>query len=149
SPDVLCIGHAAYDLSVFMSGFPVENTKSETHSMLEAGGGPAANAAYLLSSWGMSCAFAGLLGDDHFGHRILTEFAACGTDVSLVEVRRGHATPLSFILVNVLNGSRTLINRKAKKGNLRLNGTVLAMMSPRVLLFDGHELEASLLALEA
>jgi sugar/nucleoside kinase (ribokinase family) len=148
SPEALCIGHAAYDLSLFTQGFPIENTKSETNTLLEAGGGPAANAAYLLSSWGVSCAFAGLLGDDHFGRLILAEFAACGTDVSLVEVRLQHATPLSIILVNVLNGSRTLINRKAKTGYLRLNPAALARLSPQVLLFDGHELEASLLALE-
>jgi sugar/nucleoside kinase (ribokinase family) len=147
SPEVLCIGHAAYDLSLFTRGFPGENTKRETDTMLETGGGPAANAAYLLSLWGIKSAFAGLLGDDHFGRRILAEFAAGGTDVSLVEVRPGHKTPLSIILVNELNGSRTLINRKAKSGFLRLNPAALARLSPGVLLFDGHELEASLIAL--
>jgi sulfofructose kinase len=57
--EVLCIGHAAYDLSVFVSGFPAENSKGQTDQLLESGGGPAANAAYLLSSWRVSCAFAG------------------------------------------------------------------------------------------
>jgi len=48
--DVLCIGHAAGDISVFVDGFPAENSKCEIRTMLEAGGGPAANAAYLASA---------------------------------------------------------------------------------------------------
>ena len=144
---VLCIGHAAYDLTVFVQRFPKENSKSETDELLECGGGPAANAAYLLSSWGIKCAFGGLIGDDAYGHRILSEFASQGTDVSLVEIRPGHLTPFSTILVNRFNGSRTLINRKASAGTLRLRARAMATMSPRVLLFDGHELGASLQAL--
>src|SRR5580698_6735060 len=109
SIDVLCIGHAAYDVSMFVDEFPLENSKRETHTLLEAGGGPAANAAYLLSLWGSSCAFAGLVGDDDYGRRIRKEFEAAGTDVSLLELRSGYQTPLSFILVNRQNGSRTIV----------------------------------------
>ena len=147
--DVLCIGHAAYDLSVFVDGYPTENSKCETHELLEACGGPAANAAYLLSSWGIRSAFAGLVGDDVYGRRIRDEFNAIGTDVSLLELRPGHATPLSMILINRLNGSRTIVNRKLKGATLKLQPGQLAGLSPAVLLFDGHELEASLMALEA
>jgi len=149
SADVLCIGHAAYDLSVFVDGFPQENSKCETHELLEACGGPAANAAYLLSSWGIRSAFAGLVGDDVYGRRIRDEFNAIGTDVSLLELRPGHATPLSMILINQQNGSRTIVNRKLKGAKLELQAGRLAGVSPTLLLFDGHELEASLVALEA
>ena len=146
--DVLCIGHACYDLSVFFSGFPREDSKTETDQLLEAGGGPAANAAYLLSSWGIGCAFAGLLGDDAFGKKIRAEFAAVGTNVSLVAIRPGYETPVSLILVNVENGSRTLVNRKARGANLQISLHALKTMAPRFLLFDGHQLKASLAALK-
>lgn len=147
--DVLCIGHAAYDVSVFVEGYPRENSKVETHESLEACGGPAANAAYLLSSWGLNCAFAGLVGDDAYGQRIRDEFRSVGSDVSLLESRKDHATPLSMILINRQNGSRTIVNRKLKGSTLRIDKTCLSAMAPRVLLFDGHELEASLAALQA
>lgn len=142
--DVLCLGHAAYDVSVFVDGYPQENSKCETHELLEACGGPAANAAYLLSLWGLSCAFAGLAGNDAYGRRIRDEFESVGTDVSLLELREGHATPLSLILINKRNGSRTIVNRKLDGAafQYRTGG-----LSPRILLFDGHELEASLAAL--
>ena len=147
--DVLCIGHAAYDISGFVDHFPEENSKAETDQLLESGGGPAANAAYLLSRWKMNCAFAGLVGEDFYGLCIQKELAAVGTDLTLLELRQGHATPVSLILINRQNGSRTLVNRKIKGPQLSLSKECLAPFRPRVLLFDGHELEASLAALSA
>jgi sulfofructose kinase len=146
--DVLCIGHACYDVSMFVDGYPQENSKCETHESLEACGGPAANAAYLLSSWGMRCAFAGLVGDDVHGRRIRQEFQSVGTDVSLLELREGHATPLSLILINKRDGSRTIVNRKARSSTFQCRDLEVRI-APRILLFDGHEYEASLASLAA
>lgn len=147
--DVLCIGHTAYDVSLFLDEYPQENSKHETHEANESGGGPAANAAFLLSSWGLRCAFAGVVGADAYGQRIHEEFIKAGTDVSLLERRSGHATPLSMILINRQNGSRTLVNRKVKTAPLQLPETLLHGPAPRLLMLDGHELEASLQALKA
>jgi sulfofructose kinase len=149
SLDVLCVGHAACDVSLFVDDYPPENSKRETHESLEACGGPAANAAWLLSFWGLRAGFAGLVGDDVHGRRVRDEFMEAGTDVSLLELRLGHATPLSMILINRQNGSRTIINRKLKGAALSLTAADLLPLAPRVLLFDGHELDASLAALEA
>ncbi|WP_395735633.1 carbohydrate kinase family protein [Prosthecobacter sp.] len=145
--DVLCIGHAACDVSLFVDSYPPENSKCETHESLEGCGGPAANAAWLLSSWGLRAGFAGLVGDDVYGRRARDELEAVGTNVSLMELRSGHVTPLSMILVNRENGSRTIINRKAGATALSLDAGAVRALSPRVLLFDGHELGASLTAM--
>ena len=147
--EVLAIGTAAYDFSLFIEEFPGENSKAEVYDMIEGGGGPAANAAYLVSLWGARCGFAGLLGDDYYGKRIRGEFESVGTDLVLTETRTGHPTPVSFILVNTRNGSRTIVNRKAKQGALELRPAQLTALSPRVLLFDGHELQACRAAHEA
>ena len=146
--EVLAVGTTCYDLSVFVDGYPRENSKLEIYEMLEGGGGPAANAAYLLSCWGVNCAFAGLLGDDSYGQRIRAEFQAAHADVSLLEVQARHSTPVSIILVNTRNGSRTIVNRKAMRAALDLGAEHLAELRPQVLLFDGHELNASRLALD-
>ena len=114
-----------------------------------AGGGPAANAAYLLALWGERCALAALVGDDSTGRRIIEESRLAGLDVSLIEARGGHATPVSLILINKQNGSRTIVNRKAPAAPLHCDPIALAELKPGVLLFDGHELEASLAALDA
>jgi len=149
SLEVLCIGQAAYDIFLYLERFPLENSKSETALSQESGGGPAANAAYLLSQWGTRCAFAGVVGNDYYGQQIVAEFRSVGTDTSLLETRADFPTPLSLILVNRLTGSRTLVNRKVQGASLSFEPRALAGLLPKVLLFDGHELAATLVAQSA
>ena len=149
NPDVLCVGHASFDLCMAVDAFPSENSKTETDALIESGGGPAANAAFLLARWGVPTALASLLGDDAYGRRALAELQAAGVRCELLELRPGYATPVSFIIANRHAGSRTIINRKAPAGTLKLAPQQLAGLTPKLLLFDGHELEASLMALAA
>jgi sugar/nucleoside kinase (ribokinase family) len=145
--DILCVGHASFDLSVFVDSFPLEDSKCETQDLRESGGGPAANAAYLLSAWGTRCGFAGLVGNDGYGQRVQQEFRNVGTNISLLELRPGHATPVSIIVINKKNGSRTIVNRKVATSALQIEEEALRHLAPRILLFDGHELQASMAAL--
>ena len=147
--DVLCIGHAAYDLSFYVDTFPLENSKCQTETILESCGGAAANAAYLLSKWNCRCAFAGLVGDDAYGREIEASLQRVNTDVALLERRSDHPTPVSFILVNQSNGSRTIVNRSLPQATFRVDPQAWKKQQPKVLLFDGHALEASLAALAA
>jgi len=59
---VLCVGTAAYDLFFPLEGRLEEDRKYEVPAIQESGGGPAANAAFLLSSWGVPAALACVLG---------------------------------------------------------------------------------------
>lgn len=149
SVDALCVGHAAWDLYMYVSGYPAENSKSETDLLMESGGGPAANAAWLLRRWGVPTGLAALVGQDDYGNRVLKELTAAEVDCQWVEQREDHATPVSFIVVNRATGSRTVINRKAPASPLQLERGRLQGMAPQLLLFDGHELDASLAALQA
>ena len=98
--DVLCVGHAAWDISVFVDGFPAEESKSEIRTMIECGGGPAANAAYLLARWGVSCGIVATGSADRYGDRIREEFLGVGADVTALRQVSDCPTPLSIILVN-------------------------------------------------
>lgn len=138
--DVLCVGHAAWDVTARVPDFPAEDAKAEATALLGCGGGPAANAAVLLSRWGVRCGFAGLVGDDEYGRRIAGEFRDAGTDTSGLELRPGHPTPVSLILVSERTGSRTVVTRKAPAAPFALPAVP---GTPRVLLFDGHELAAA------
>ena len=142
--DILCVGHAAYDLIFSMDCFPTENTKLPVDSLVECGGGPAANAAFLLALWGVPTGLAALVGDDPYGHAIVKEMRKIGADTSLLEIRPGFATSLSAILVNVQGGSRTIVNRTIKGDHVRLDPEKLSAANPRVMLFDGHAVQAAL-----
>jgi sugar/nucleoside kinase (ribokinase family) len=144
--DVLCVGHAAWDISAYVAEYPTENSKCEIGTLLECGGGPAANAAYLLSAWGVSSALAATLGDDAYADRVLHELSLAGIDVTLVHRSSTDPTPVSIILVNQQNASRTIVNRKASvaAAPCRIAHRPGGTRAPKVLLFDGHELEAAL-----
>jgi sugar/nucleoside kinase (ribokinase family) len=147
-PDILCIGNASYDIYFTVEGYPEENLKYATDIFLESPGGPASNACYLLGSWGISSGFAGLVGDDSYGYVIADEFRSVGSRVDFMEVRSGHHTPLSCVIVNTETGSRTIINRRNSEARIRFSREDLVRAAPRFLLFDGHEHEMSLAALE-
>jgi sulfofructose kinase len=94
SVSALCVGHAAWDLCMQVDGYPAENAKTETHLLLESGGGPAANAAWLLAHWGVPTALSTVVGQDHYGSQAVKELADAGVDCRLVEQRAGYPTPL-------------------------------------------------------
>jgi sulfofructose kinase len=149
SVSALCIGHASWDLCMQVNAYPAEDSKSETTALLESGGGPAANAAWLLSRWGVPTALAAVVGQDDYGDKVIKELAGGGIDCRLVQRRAGYATPVSFIIVNRAAGSRTIINRKVPANGLKLSPERLDGLNPGLLLFDGHDLEASLTAMAA
>lgn len=146
--DVLCIGHVAYDVTLPLEEFPSENFKYSIKSKIEGGGGPASNAAYLLSKWGVNTGFIGLLGDDAYGKNIVDEFKSVGTDISMIKIAKAYPTPYSTILVNIKNGTRTIINCKIPHPQLDIDEKDLEKLDPKVILFDGHELKTSIKAIE-
>ena len=71
---ILCLGNVAYDITLPMEDYPVENVKYRLTNRVECGGGQASNCAYLLAKWGMNVAFAGVVGNDYYGELIRKEF---------------------------------------------------------------------------
>lgn len=138
---IICIGHAAYDITLPMEFYPIENTKMRIAPGVECGGGAAANAAYLLSKWGMDTSFIGMVGNDLYGSRIKEEFKAIGTNIDYLETSKDFHTSTSYILANLENGSRTIIVSRDKNQyveNRKFD------FSPTGILVDGEEPEVSL-----
>jgi sulfofructose kinase len=138
--DVLCVGHASFDVTMSVAHHPEPDEKMVADALQSGGGGPAANAAVQVARLGGTAAFCGYLGKDIFGEAHLAEFAAQGVDTACV-VRGGHATPVSQILAKP-DGSRSVVNCKGDTPWLpadALDARALARLSPRVVLLDGHE----------
>lgn len=141
---IICIGHASYDITFINDNYPVENSKNRIPEKIECGGGPASNAAYLLGKWGLNPSFIGVIGADVYGERILKEFQAVKVETKHVEIDQQYETTLSFILVNQILGSRTTFTYRDPLMKMRNPQPVPADL----ILVDGQELEASLLALQ-
>jgi sulfofructose kinase len=135
--DVLCVGHASYDLVYSVPHHPAEDEKMLADGFLSCGGGPAANAAVQVAKLGLKSAFVGYLGNDLYGDKHLQELIDYGVDVDWV-VRGASPTPISTVLVKP-DGKRALINYKGETKALPVNVVDFSTVNPKVVLFDGHE----------
>jgi sulfofructose kinase len=135
--DILCIGHASYDLVFSVDHHPAEDEKTFATGFIDCGGGPAANAAVMAANLGLKAAFAGYLGSDFYGDKHLQELNAYGVDTRLI-VRGAAPTPISTVLVKP-NGKRALINYKTGTRPLSADALDFNGIRPQVVLFDGHE----------
>lgn len=135
---VICIGNVTYDITMLVDDFPTENNKYRTREKIENGGGSAANACYLLGKWNVKPYFAGVIGRDEFGQKIIKEFKDSNVNTKYLKALE-EKTSLSFILSNKKNASRTIISYKNNRNKL---GKIKEKFD--VILLDGEEYEASL-----
>ncbi len=138
----ICVGHASYDITLSVDGYPAENIKYRIPKSVECGGGPASNAAYLLAKWGVFTSFVGAIGNDYYGRCIRDEFLQIGVDTTYLEQRDDYRTSSSYIIANKSNGSRTIITAKDPDKSNLVQSEIL--LEGDVLLLDGEEFDASL-----
>ncbi len=136
---ILCIGNLSYDVTYSMDGYPVENFKYRMKNKVAGGGGPSATAAYLLGKWKTNTYYAGAIGDDSLGKKLIKEFKSVGVSTKHVEVDKGRDTTLAFILLNENIGSRTVFTYR--EDTLVLDKKINEHFD--VILMDGQEYEAS------
>jgi sulfofructose kinase len=143
--DVLCLGHACYDLIFSVDHHPIADEKMTATSFAECGGGPAANAAVAVAKLGLKAAFAGYLGDDSQGENHYQELLKYSVDTQLI--KRGKSpTPISTILAKP-NGDRSLVNYKGSTKSLPAKSIDFSKVHPKVILFDGHQPHESIILL--
>ncbi len=138
---ILCIGHSAYDVTIPMNHFPIENQKYRIDNIVESGGGPANNAAYLLAKWHLNTYYAGIVGKDLFGYRIRKELKDIGINVKYLELSKKWQTSISYIVVNLNNGSRTIFGHN--KPEMKMISKKIRL-NPDFILVDGYEHQISL-----
>lgn len=142
---ILSIGRTSYDITCPVDEYPVEGTKYLLNEKIESGGGTAANVAYLLGKWGEMSYFAGVVGSDDYGAQIRKELEQATVRTDLMENSYDIGTPLSVILVNKKNGSRTRFDVVgATQPQLKKYEYTIA---PDVIFSDGKEYSATINAL--
>lgn len=137
---VICIGHAAYDITTPVENFPKENTKNRVQERIECGGGPAGTAAYLLGKWGVETYFAGIVGDDLYGHNIKKEYDEVNVNTDYLQISPEHTTTSSYIIANRENGSRTILTYRPSSMKMV---PIDIDIKPDMIIIDGQEPEIS------
>ena len=110
-PVVLCAGIAVLDFIFRVERFPTTDTKAPMLEFLTTGGGCAANAAIAIARLGGSARFAGPLGADEHGARVLEGLAHAGVDTVGAVRLAGAATCVSGIFLD-RDGERLLTTRR-------------------------------------
>jgi sulfofructose kinase len=144
--DIFGLGQCSLDVIGRIPAWPLPDTKCEFHDMVIQGGGPVATALVALSRWGLSCHFAGVVGDDSFGRQIAGFLRDEGVELSGLVERPGERSQFAFIAAEP-GGRRTLFwqrptGRALESAELRRD----VLRSCRVLHTDGLFIEASLAA---
>lgn len=137
---ILCIGHAAYDITIPLDEFVVENTKNRVEQRIECGGGPASNAAYLLGKWGCDVTFMGVVGNDEYGRYIKKELDSVNVNTDYLELSSEYKTTSSFIIANKSTGTRTILTYRPKQMKMK---EIDLSFEPDIILMDGQEYTAS------
>ncbi|GAA5110337.1 sugar kinase [Orbus sasakiae] len=150
---ILSVGFACYDQFFFTTTYPKENSKAFSYDFIESGGGPCANAAYLLGLWGENIYYIGHLNNDIYAQKIVSEFDEVGVNTQHIIFSDQMITPLASVLVNNQNGSRTIVTRKLNlppplidADKIKLNQLVSHLLNNErelAILIDGHEPELS------
>ena len=134
---ILCIGQSAYDITLPVSDYPIENRKYKIKNVVECGGGSANNMAYLLALWKMDVTFASSVGNDLYGKKIYDELKRVGVKTEYLEMKNNIPTTTSYIINNLSNGSRTIITNKKEDMEIDINKEI--NFKPDIILLDGNE----------
>ncbi|MDD3341442.1 MAG: PfkB family carbohydrate kinase [Bacilli bacterium] len=132
---IVCIGNASYDITMPVTAYPVENTKNRIEQIIECGGGPASNAAYLLGKWNTDVYFLGMVGNDSHGNWIQKEFSAANVKTDHLEINPTYKTASSYIISNSSEGTRTVITHRKPLQMKKIN----LPFAPDYILMDGQE----------
>ncbi|MDQ0827007.1 sulfofructose kinase [Arthrobacter sp. B2I5] len=108
---LLFVGCATLDSIALVQDYPAADSRTVATDFATAGGGPAATAAVAAARAGARTAFAGVLGTDEEGDRIIHGLEAEGVDTSAVIRDPGVKTGASVIIVSRATESRAIVTR--------------------------------------
>lgn len=148
--EIVGIGASIYDTMMAVPGYPKEDTKLSAVSVWHQGGGPCATALAAASILGAGTAYLGTVGDDGAGIFMKEDLETYGVDTEYLEVKKGHLSGQSVILLNEETGSRTCIWHKGDMPVFQPDEKQLqAVKDAKILHLDGNHLEAALIAARA
>lgn len=133
---IMCVGQSAYDITLPLDHYPIENKKVRLENKVECGGGSASNCAFLLAKWGLDTYFAGVVGNDYYGNQIKKEYESVGVNTKYLQMSDKFKTTSSYIIANTSIGTRTILTSRDK--DMKMD-SVNVEDSFDFLLFDGYE----------
>ncbi|KAF4525618.1 hypothetical protein B566_EDAN001217 [Ephemera danica] len=112
SKKILCVGLTCMDMVQTVKEYPKEDTDQRSISARWQRGGNASNNCTVLSQLGVNCEFLGTIGQDLTVKFVEDDFASLNINIEHCEYITGANSPISTVIVNSQNGSRTIIHNR-------------------------------------
>ncbi len=106
---VICVGTAVVDTIFAVDRLPLAAGKNFASSVMQVGGGVAANAAVTVAALGGEGVLWSRVGDDPTGAQIVRELAEWRVEVGSVQCVSGVSSSISTVLVDA-SGDRQIVN---------------------------------------
>jgi sugar/nucleoside kinase (ribokinase family) len=147
--DAVALGLNAVDHLIVVPRFPEFNTKIPFLSHTLAPGGQSATAMVALARLGMRARYIGSVGSDDLGQFQIESLASEGVESSGVKVVEAAESQTAFIIIDEATGERTILWNRDERLTTRADEVDFDLVtSGRVLLLDGHDVDASIRAAE-
>uniref|UniRef100_A0A8D8ULA6 Ketohexokinase n=2 Tax=Cacopsylla melanoneura TaxID=428564 RepID=A0A8D8ULA6_9HEMI len=107
---ILCVGLVCVDLIQIVESFPKEDSDQRCIEQRWQRGGNASNNCTVLSQLGVPCEFFGTVSKGVFADYVENDFQELNISCENCIVHEGRDFPLSSVIINKVNGSRTIIH---------------------------------------
>jgi len=145
---VLFVGRSTLDIIYYLEALPDEDTKAFAKGFIIDVGGPAANAAITHSLLGGDATLVTAIGGQPLAVKARSNFEAFNVRLIDIALSSEYQIPVSTILVNEINSTRTIINAPLSSSSLWRSGTSAELQidrdlgaAPRLILSDGYFIE--------
>lgn len=128
--DVLHIGIVVGDIPVKVPYDVLDFTQDTIplDSVQVLPGGDATNAAIVMSRLGKKAGLCAKIGNDHFGHAVVSLVENCGVDVRCVKVDPSTRTSVTIVLINA-RGERSFLYSKGNNDDFSLEDVDCAALA--------------------
>jgi len=110
--NILAIGIATLDIINVVAAYPEEDSEIRALSQQQSRGGNATNTLTVLSQLGHDCSWGGILIDEPDSQIIKQDLASSNIDTSLCKRLASGKMPTSYITLNQLTGSRSIVHHR-------------------------------------
>lgn len=107
---ILCVGLNCFDIIQICKNYPLEDSEQRSIEYRMQRGGNASNSSTVLSLLGSTCEFMGTISKKTFWEFIQKDFEKYCIDISGCKIYNEYQFPVSTIIINSQNGSRTIVH---------------------------------------
>jgi sugar/nucleoside kinase (ribokinase family) len=132
------VGRSTFDIAYVCDGYPVEDTKVTAQHRYAMAGGPALNAAVAFAMLGGCATLWSAVGSGPIAQAVKEDLHQCKVDLRDVAGEAQDVLPVSSIIVNSRNATRTILNDTRGNQTESVSSIKPAIgETPQIALMDG------------